>query len=169
MLDVKIDLEGRFRDFQLEVRTIFKDIIRSLKELGFCWQCYGNGEYLEKEIYEREWIDFYVFIRVEEIKRLENKSKESHKEAKEDYIYRFIAYNVVKGKLKDMRISYYDYYEKQPFEKPYEGSFDFVVRTREKGTISLEVVGIPPDYYKPPSEGRYIVKNFIIPEREEKM
>ncbi|NWG09125.1 MAG: hypothetical protein HXX80_02230 [Nitrososphaerales archaeon] len=169
-MDVKIDLEGCFRDFQLEGRTIFKDIIRSLKELAFCWLCYGNGEYFEKELYDREWADFYAFTRLEEFKRLQEiKSKESKrasKKIKEDYIYRFIAWNVVEDKLRNMYILHCNYYERQSLEKPYKGPFDFAIRTKDGGIITLEIVYIPPDYYKPPSEDRHIVKNFIIPERK---
>lgn len=155
MLNLGTDYEERFRDFQLEGRTIFKDIIKSLKELEFCWQCYNNVEYFEVEFHDHEWVDFYALARLEEFER---QQKTEMKEDYIDYIYRFIALNVVKERLKQ--------YEIQPFEKPYEGSFDFAIRTRDKGIITLEVVSIPPDYYKPPAEERYIVKNFIMSERK---
>lgn len=169
-MGVKIDLEERFRDLQLEGRAIFTDIIRSLKEFEFCWQCYENVEYFEIELYDHEWVNFYTSTQFEEFKRLQEiGSKESERtseEIKEDYIYRFIAWNVVKDKLRNIHILHYNYYERQTFEKPYKGPFDFVIRTKDGGIITLEIVHIPPDYYKPPSEGRNIVKNFIVPERK---
>jgi hypothetical protein len=153
--------EEKFRYFQSEARAILEDVIKSLKEIEFCWQCYDNVEHFGINIYDHDWVNFYILAQLEEIKR----PKEGDK-MKEDFIYRFIALSVVKDRLKEMNISHLYYYKRQPFEEPYEDSFDFAIQTKDGKIITLEVVHIPPDYYKSTCKERSIVKNFIMPERE---